>query len=601
MAKHEETGGSHARHEAPRAEEPKRRKKSGAAEERPARKRTAAPAAKPRKKAAAKRDYFDEESEVLRVREESPAPKKRSSKRRRRLKKRLRSAAILLGSILLAVVCGALYAGSCVSASETNLPNVYMDGIDVSGLTKEETKAKLQEQGWDRESQIPLRVQLPAAASFEIDRLKAGAVMSLNEAVESIYRYGHSGNWVGDLSTYLSARMHPVSLGEFTAHLDEAYIDRCVKEGLATFASMTGGSDEYYVNKETETLDIVKGAGHLELDGAKLTAAVREALLAGEESMRYDTLENPPQIPDFPSIFQELQAEPQDAHFVEGGWDVVDEVVGCNFDVHEAETLWTAANWMETVQIPLEIRYPEVTGESLRALLFRDMLGTETTYFPNSIKNRVSNINLAASKLDGIILYPGDELSYNQTIGQRTEEAGFLPAGAYADGEVVEEIGGGICQVSSTLYCAVVRSNLEIVQRSNHYFRVEYLPIGFDATVSWPGPDFVFRNNRDYPIKIVTYCDTVERYIGVQIWGTNVDGTYVEMSNNGVWTIYDTEYPGTAIGTATTTYREIYSADGTLLETVQENYSDYHKHPEDIQWPPEKLAADAAKAAEAAG
>ena len=73
------------------------------------------------------------------------------------------------------------------------------------------------------------------------------------------------------------------------------------------------------------------------------------------------------------------------------------------------------------------------------------------------------------------------------------------------------------------------------------------------------------------------------------------------MSNNGVWTIYDTEYPGTAIGTATTTYREIYSADGTLLETVQENYSDYHKHPEDIQWPPEKLAADAAKAAEAAG
>ena len=185
MAKHEETGGSHARHEAPRAEEPKRRKKSGAAEERPARKRTAAPAAKPRKKAAAKRDYFDEESEVLRVREESPAPKKRSSKRRRRLKKRLRSAAILLGSILLAVVCGALYAGSCVSASETNLPNVYMDGIDVSGLTKEETKAKLQEQGWDRESQIPLRVQLPAAASFEIDRLKAGAVMSLNEAVES--------------------------------------------------------------------------------------------------------------------------------------------------------------------------------------------------------------------------------------------------------------------------------------------------------------------------------------------------------------------------------------------------------------------------------
>ena len=393
-----------------------------------------------------------------------------------------------------------------------------------------------------------------------------------------------------------------MNLGEFTVHLDEDYVSRTVEDGLESFAAATAGDDGYFVNKETETLDIVKGAGHLTLDAEKLTAAVREALLAGETDTRYDTLENPPVIPDFPTIHQQLEAEPKDAYFVEGGWEVMDEVVGCKFDIHEAETLWTQAHWMETVSIPLEIRYPAVTGESLRALLFRDMLGTETTYFPNSVQNRVSNINLAASKLDGIILYPGDELSYNQTIGQRTEEAGFLPAGAYADGEVVEEIGGGICQVSSTLYCAVVRSNLEIVQRSNHYFRVEYLPIGFDATVSWPGPDFVFRNNRDYPIKIVTYCDTVERYIGIQIWGTNVDGTYADMHNNGVWTIYDTDYPGTAIGTATTTYRDIYSADGTLLETVQENYSDYHKHPEDIQWPPEKLAADAAKAAaEAAG
>ena len=593
MAKHETSGGTHARHAAESERtEPKRRARTEA-EERPVRHRTEAD--KPRKKAAPERDYFEEEAP-------RPAPKKSRGKKKRRLKKRLTTAAIVLGSLLLALICGALYAGSCVSASETNLPNVFLDGIDVSGLTKEETVARLQEQGWDREGQTPLTVQLPAGVSFAVDRLKAGAALSPAAAAEAVYAYGHSGNWLGDLHSYAAARLKAVNLGEFTVHLDEDYVSRTVEDGLESFAAATAGDDGYFVNKETETLDIVKGAGHLTLDAEKLTAAVREALLAGETDTRYDTLENPPEIPDFPTIHQQLEAEPKDAYFVEGGWEVVDEVVGCKFDIHEAETLWTQAHWMETVSIPLEIRYPAVTGESLRALLFRDMLGTETTYFPNSVQNRVSNINLAASKLDGIILYPGDELSYNQTIGQRTEEAGFLPAGAYADGEVVEEIGGGICQVSSTLYCAVVRSNLEIVQRSNHYFRVEYLPIGFDATVSWPGPDFVFRNNRDYPIKIVTYCDTVERYIGIQIWGTNVDGTYADMHNNGVWTIYDTDYPGTAIGTATTTYRDIYSADGTLLETVQENYSDYHKHPEDIQWPPEKLAADAAKAAaEAAG
>ena len=244
------------------------------------------------------------------------------------------------------------------------------------------------------------------------------------------------------------------------------------------------------------------------------------------------------------------------------------------------------------VSVPLDITYPAVTGESLRSLLFRDLLGSQTTYFPNSIPNRVSNINLAASKLDGIILYPGDELSYNTTIGQRTLEAGFLEAGAYADGEVVEEIGGGICQVSSTLYCAEVLANLETVNRTNHYFRVDYLPIGHDATVSWPGPDFVFRNNRDYPIKIVAKVDTLERWVTIEIWGTNVDGTHVEITYDQ-FTITDPEW-GVACGSAAQTYRNIYDADGNLLQTVKERYSDYHMHDEDINWPPEKRAADAA-------
>ena len=140
MAKHETSGGTHARHAAESERtEPKRRARTEA-EERPVRHRTEAD--KPRKKAAPERDYFEEEAP-------RPAPKKSRGKKKRRLKKRLTTAAIVLGSLLLALICGALYAGSCVSASETNLPNVFLDGIDVSGLTKEETVARLQEQGWD--------------------------------------------------------------------------------------------------------------------------------------------------------------------------------------------------------------------------------------------------------------------------------------------------------------------------------------------------------------------------------------------------------------------------------------------------------------------
>ena len=92
--------------------------------------------------------------------------------------------------------------------------------------------------------------------------------------------------------------------------------------------------------------------------------------------------------------------------------------------------------------------------------------------------------------------------TYNKTVGKRTKAAGFKEAGAYAGGKVIQEVGGGICQVSSTLYNAVVYANLEITERSNHCFESSYVAAGRDATVSWGTLDFKFKNNRQYPVKI---------------------------------------------------------------------------------------------------
>lgn len=572
MANHEKSKGTHVKRE---AEAPR------AAARRPRREDDKRPAPK---KTAARRESFEEEAEKQRS-----APKRRSSKRRQRMKRRITALAIVLVSLVLGVVCGAFYAGSCVSTSDTNLPNVYLDGIDVSGLTKEQTEARLKEQGWDRERETPLTVELPAGQSFTLDRLRAGALMSLEQAVDAVFSYGHSGNWLADLRCWLAARLSPVDRGEFAAALDDAYIAERVDAGLEAFQAATGGTEEYFVNKETETLDIVKGAGHLELDRGKLTETVRQALLAAEDRVRYDTLENPPQVPDFPTIHQVLEAEPKDAYFVEGGWDVVDEVVGCRFDIHEAETLWSQADWMETVKVPLVITYPAVTGESLRSMLFRDLLGTQTTYFPNSIQNRISNIQLAASKLDGVVINPGEVFSYNETVGERTEAAGFLVAAAYSNGEVVEEIGGGVCQVSSTLYCAVLYSQLGIKSRDNHYFKVDYLPWGMDATVSWPSPDFKFQNTREYPVKIHTTVDPVERYITIEIWGTDTDGTHIELYDDR-YRVTDDTY-GVIVGWNVYLYAKIIDADGNVLRVEERAPSTYHLHDEDIAWPPEKYAA----------
>ncbi|MBR4549193.1 MAG: VanW family protein [Oscillospiraceae bacterium] len=519
----------------------------------------------------------DEPARRRRTEEHSnPAPRRPGRRRRRRqLRRRLQTLVIVLVSLVLALVCGALYAGSCVSTGDKNLPNVYFDGIDVSGLTKAETETRLREQGWERENTMPLTVQLPAGVVFAVDRLTAGAVMSLEEAVDTAFAYGHTGRWLADLGSYLSARVSSVNLGEFTAMLNEKYIAEQIDGGMKLFEASTGGTDEYVVDKEYATLNVVKGAGHLALNREQLTAAVLQALLAGESELEYDTLENPPQVPDFPTILQTLDLEPQDAYFTED-WEVVDEVVGCRFDIQEAEQRWSQANWMETVRIPVEIRAPEVTGESLRGQLFRDLLGTQTTYFPNSIQNRISNIQLAASKLDGIVLNPGDVFSYNETVGERTQEAGFLLAAAYSNGEVVEELGGGVCQVSSTLYCAVLYSQLGIKSRDNHYFKVDYLDWGMDATVSWPQPDFKFKNTRDYPVRIHTIVDPVERYITIEIWGTDTDGTHVEFYADR-YRVND-ETTGEQVGWNVYLYAKIFDADGNLLRTEERAPSTYFLH-----------------------
>ena len=130
---------------------------------------------------------------------------------------------------------------------------------------------------------------------------------------------------------------------------------------------------------------------------------------------------------------------------------------------------------MEEILIPLEILEPEVTEEMLRGELFKDCLGKQTTSYGGSTRARVNNINLAVDKINGTVLLPGETFSYNEVVGQRTIANGFQEAGAYSNGEVVQEVGGGICQVSSTLYCASLYSRMTIVTTSDDELELDQI------------------------------------------------------------------------------------------------------------------------------
>ena len=201
--------------------------------------------------------------------------------------------------------------------------------------------------------------------------------------------------------------------------------------------------------------------------------------------------------------------------------------------------------------------------ERLQKHLLADKLATKTTSLSGSSSNRITNVRLAAEKINGVILQPGQTFSYNDVLGQRTKANGFKEAGAYSGGQVVQEVGGGICQVSSTLYYCAMVSNLKINTRTCHYFPVAYIEPGMDATVSWGGPEFKFTNNRDYPIEIKAYVQNGS--VTVEIWGTDVDGSYVKMSY-------------TANGLRATTYRTVYDKDGKQISHTLEANSTYHSH-----------------------
>ncbi len=538
----------------------------------------------------AQRTQQREAEEAMRARKARIARKKRG-----RLLRQLKIAAIVL-AILAAVVIGVMvYTAIRVSESDTNFPNVTLKGIEVGGLTRAETLEKLNAAGWDADAAEPMRVTLPMGVGLELDRRRAGVALTAEKAADVAYRFGHTQDAYQNLLCYLGSFFHPTDAALETPLLDEGYVRAAVEKAAAAFDGQVAGSSEAVVDLDNAEIRSVKGAGELSLNINAIVDGLSRALLNGERSFDYQQIDGTPTMPDYDALFAELNTEPQDAVFKDdGSFEVIDEVVGCSFDVAAAKAAWEAAGLMQEVKIPLVITEPEITGDELRALLFRDVLGYQTTVYASSGQNRCNNIELAASKIDGYVLMPGEVFSYNEAVGQRTREAGFLEAGAYASGQVVQEVGGGICQLSSTLYCAMMFANLETVSRQSHQFRVDYLPIAYDATVSWPNPDFKFRNNREYPIRICAYTNE-NKQLTVEIQGTDVDGSYVELTNES-WIVYDTTYTDVQVGWGARATRHVYDANGNEIATIKEPYSSYNKHPEDIAWPPEYYSAQQAGA-----
>lgn len=416
------------------------------------------------------------------------------------------------------------------------MKGVYIKGLDVSNMTKQEAKEVLEAKYLSKEdSQIYLNYgEFETAITYKALEVS----YQIDQSITNALSIGRSGNIFKDnieiFNTWRKSK--EISLD---VKIDEDMV-RQISQNINNNIEGAVAQPSYYI--EGKNLIITAGKEGAKVDEDKLIKSIYNLL--NEEKEEQQKIEIPvftaqPEAIDIEKIHQEVYKQVQDAYYTKDPFTIYPEVEGVDFDVENTKTMLEENK--EEYVIELAITKPSKTVRDIGTEAFPDRLGTcSTKYSANA--NRTTNLKLAANKINGTVLMPGEEFSYNKTLGERTIQAGYKEAATFSNGEVVNGLGGGICQISSTLYDAVVFANLDVTVRRNHQFVTSYLPAGKDATVVWGSQDFKFKNSRKYPIRIEA---TVSGgYATVNIWGIKEDVEYdISIETRKIATIqYTTQY-----------------------------------------------------------
>lgn len=401
---------------------------------------------------------------------------------------------------LLASVFSTVFAFINVN-NTTFVSGISILGIDVSGLSKDDAKQKVTDDVSNRLSTDVIFKHNDE--TYTLLPSSVGGSFDIDKVIDDAYSVGRNGNIFQNNFAILNAMINSKNfIPDFSFNSDS--FDNSISQMNSNFAD---GIVEPSYDISGNNLIIKSGKNGNIVDSDKIKSLFVDKLIFvpyNTDSIEVPVFSKEANKIDIDAIHSEIYKEAQDASYTTNPYAVYPSSNGLDFNISidEAKALITGDK--DSYTIPLKTLYPNVKTSDIGIEAFPDLLSSYSTSFASSSSNRATNVSLATNKINGKVLMPGEVFSFNGTVGKRTPQAGFKVAGVYMNGQVATDYGGGICQVSSTLYNAVLRANLEIVDRSNHMFEVGYVPIGTDATVSWGAPDFKFKNSRSYPIKIVT-------------------------------------------------------------------------------------------------
>ena len=387
--------------------------------------------------------------------------------------------------------------------NEKILKGVSILGIDISNLTAEEAKNKvnnaIEERFKDENNNLILKI---GENETSVTENTFNAKFDIDNAVIEAYNIGRNGNILTNNYSILFTKLLKKEIKP-KLYLDENLLSDTIKDINSKMKDAVV-ENSYYIEKND--LIIVKGKAGYKIKNEELKEKIYEQL--SNIHTNYQTIEIPveytePDSIDIQKIHDEIYKEPKDAYVEKNPTVVHPEVNGVDFKISIEEAKKLLEEDKEEYTIPLKITKPKKTINNLGEEAFPDLLATFSTRFDGSNYNRNTNIKLAAKKVNGTVILPGEKFSFNTIVGSRTIEAGFKEGTAYIGGKVVPDVGGGVCQVSSTIYNTALLANLQIVERSNHMFTTGYVAASRDATVYYGSLDFIFKNSRKYPIKMV--------------------------------------------------------------------------------------------------
>lgn len=412
-------------------------------------------------------------------------------------------------------------------------PNIHFGvsagTIQIGGMSVSEAEKQIEKSNVLDNASLPIKIY---DTEYKISVPEVANGLDSKNSAKNAYEFTRTGGFFTRIANTMGALF---GLNESPLSVDVNNEALTAKLAEISQEAITEPVNPFWT-VEGDYLVVDKGSVGVSFDTEELNKQVENRIKTMDFSTLDVKVKTTEQNPiDVQYIYDNAQTEAKNATVDKtDGTTIIPSVDGVKFDLETAKEIIGDGS-EQTYKIPIERTPAAVSADQLAGVLFRDTLASTSTSLNASNKSRTSNVRLASQYINGTILNPGDEFSYNGVVGERTTDRGFQTAGAYSNGQVIEDVGGGVCQPSSTLYMAVLRADLEVTERHNHSLTVSYTPLGEDATVSWGGPDFRFKNNTDYPIKILAWQEGSS--MSVKILGTKTTDKVVKTTTDIIETV----------------------------------------------------------------